>query len=143
MSRKGKLPVSKAKTAYGLLSEIAALAIAEPKRIRMSKWLATQTVKDYGASAPACGTVGCIAGWGAVLVGTKKERAAMLSGYFGVDGLGIAGRIFGLSKDATYSLCTTDGMCFTEGTPPHAREVIHRIRRFQKRYKAQLLAKRV
>lgn len=143
-----KLPTSKAKTAYGLLSEIAALALQEPKRMRMSTWLNRKAKRMYGADAtPACGTVGCIAGWGAILAGTKREQRALERSGAEFDGVipwkAIGARIFGLNESDALQLFKADGIAGNQGTLQHARNVVKCIRRFQQQHAAQLKAKRV
>lgn len=130
---KGKLPVSKAKTAYGLLSEIAALAIAEPKRMLMSEWKITlETVTEEGIQPkggfPACGTVGCIGGW----VETLKPSSP---------GAGLVLGLSVLQEDDLFfgDLCSAPN----QQTAKHAHAVARHIRRFQKKYRTQLLAKKV
>lgn len=132
---KGKIPVSKAKTAYGLLSEIAALSLAEPKRMRMGVFLATNvTSGDWGDEMPACRTIGCIAGWTTVLTksggGDVSEEARLA---------------LGLTTQQSVELFLYKRLCqsFGQGTARHSRRVVSHIRRFQKKYKAQLLAKKV
>lgn len=127
------LPVSKAKTAFGLLSEIAKLTLKEPKRMRMDIWggrehNASSELYDL-TQAPACGTVGCIGGWTDVL--TKQKR-------------GKAGETLGLTS-AQEDALFMPGLMFDneQGTPKHARKVVAHIKRFQKKYATQLRKKRV
>lgn len=76
--RLAPVPKSTATTAYGWFGDVAKLIREEPRRIYMSDWvkayrkpdLVVQTDYDYEAEryrnsipGPACGTVGCIAGW--------------------------------------------------------------------------------
>ena len=56
-----RIPRSKATNAYDLLSEIQDLIRTEPKRYNQNIWL--RRVKRGEAKRPACGTVGCVAGW--------------------------------------------------------------------------------
>lgn len=134
---KAKLPVSRARTAYGLLSEIAALALAEPKRMRMSVTL----LRDDPASAPnfypACGTVGCIAGWTTVLKGLRTDP------FGGV--LSSAARTLGLIGEQEDDLFCDVPLCSAtnQQTVAHAKAVARHIREFQKKYRHQLLAKKV
>lgn len=62
-----KMPVSKAKTAYGLLGEVAKIIVAQPERYDHHDWFPilkgqSRTWQPY-TQVPACGTVGCVAGW--------------------------------------------------------------------------------
>lgn len=126
------IPKSRAKTAYVLLSEVRALALEEPKRMRMSCWGGVvgnaETLPE--SHRPACGTVGCIGGWVNVLSPKSRRNGAS--------------SILGLNSDQTDELfygdlCTDDD----QGTMKHARRVGALIRKFQKKYRAQLLAKKV
>lgn len=146
---KGKLPVSKAKTAYGLLSEIAALAIAEPKRIAMTLWLQKETGPQHRSlpeGYPACGTVGCVGGWTIALKPTAARK--INGGLFGPDREDSgqrAGRRLGLTEEQADELFLPSDICNSSNqqTPAHARAVVAHIRRFQKKYRTQLLAKKV
>lgn len=50
-----------------LLRQVRAHILDEPRRLRMEHGIMPQ----HGKNAPACGTVGCIAGW-TVILGNKK-----------------------------------------------------------------------
>jgi len=132
-----KIPTSKAKTAYGLLSEVAALALAEPKRIDMSRWVCregspSQYEWDYVAPLrgyPACGTVGCIGGWVDTL--TRKK-------------VGDAYDTLGLGLDAGNELFMPPWWADRDTqSRAHARKVVAHIRKFQKKYASQLKRKKV
>ena len=123
------IPKSKAKTAYGLLSEIAALVTAEPKRFDMSTWIRRE---KHGENArrgfPACGTVGCIGGWTQLL--RPREGGAQT--------------ILGLTFEQSNELFTPSGWLAEDGqTAAHARKYVAHLRRFQKKYAAQLKAKKL
>lgn len=121
------IPKSKAKTAYGLLSEIAALVRDEPRRMRMQNWQ-TPVVDLETHQVPACGTVCCIGGW----VDTLKPSMVQAADILGIDSAQEQELFFGpLCRDAT------------QGTPLHATRVVAMIRKFQKKHAAQLKAKRV
>jgi hypothetical protein len=131
---KSKLPTSRAKTAYGLLSEIAKLALEEPKRMSMGFWI-DRRVDDDGdewqwrpsRGWPTCGTVGCIGGW------TETLRAGYASDTLGIDG------------DQAEELFQDPDLCAApnQQTTTHAKAVARHIAKFQKKYRAQLLAKKV
>jgi hypothetical protein len=63
-------------TAANLLRKISALVLEEPRRVNMRRWISSfagRKLADalhgkYDGDLPACGTVGCIAGWGAILL---------------------------------------------------------------------------
>src|SRR5687768_12958898 len=88
---KSAMPVSKAKTAYGLLGEVRQIILDEPKRYDQSCWLMNDDDIfrfKYGDAVeeniPACGTVGCVAGW---VVALKRRR----TGHIGIDAAEILG----------------------------------------------------
>lgn len=134
---KRAMPKSTATNAHELLSEIAALAVEEPKRIAMGAWLARSKAKLAGYfrfdekehEMPACNTVGCIGGWTEAL----KPRQ------------GSASRILGLDACQTNVLFYDRRLCEApnQQTRGHARAVVRHIRAFQKQYRDQLLATRV
>lgn len=124
-----QIPTSKAKTAYSLLSDIAKLAVDEPRRMRMQSW-GGEIGNAYWMAPdmrPACNTVGCIGGWTNVLrrgpsaesvLGLTSEQADEL--FFGP-----------LVQDEN------------QGSRRHALKVAAMIRKFQKKYRAQLLKTKV
>lgn len=138
---KNAMPVSKAKTAYGLLSEVCALIKEEPLRYDQCRWI--QRVGGTGyerldldvTKAPSCGTVGCVAGW----VGTLK-RADSFS-YWGTELLAMD--ILGLDGVQAYELFNEDAAGVESQSAAHAKRGIAHIRKFQKKYAKQLKAKRV
>jgi hypothetical protein len=126
-----KLPTSQAKTAYGLLSDIAKLALTEPKRMWMCAWGGEAgNACDYYAlgDGPACGTVGCIGGWTDVL----RPR-------------GDAWETLGLTGEQRSELFEPRALIRDpeQGTLAHAKRVAAHIRRFQRTYRAQLLRTKV
>ena len=134
--RSKALPKSRAKTAYGLLSEIAALGLAEPKRIQMGIYLHQQGVDaDPDDYYPACGTVGCIAGWTCIL-----KSLGWLGSIWGP-----AMELLGLNLDQANELFHDESLCAApdQQTKAHAKAVAKHIHRFQKKYAAQLKAKKV
>jgi hypothetical protein len=66
------LPISKAKTAYGLLQDVKRAIFGEPKRVTMGCFIGR---KDPDENGPACGTVGCFAGWVNILSGNRSHHA--------------------------------------------------------------------
>lgn len=121
------VPTSKAKTAYGLLSDIAKLAQEEPARMRMDCWGGRPGTYTVISRVPACRTVGCIGGWTEVL--RPKKRAARTLGLTNAQELEL---FYG-------PLCLEDN----QGTRRHASRVVSLISRFQKKYRTQLLTKKV
>lgn len=71
---KNAMPVSKAKTAYGLLSEIRKLILEEPKRYDQTAWKREMSERDE-EYRPACGTTCCIAGWVETLKSSRPVPA--------------------------------------------------------------------
>lgn len=140
---KNAMPVSKAKTAYGLLSEIRKLILEEPKRYNQTDWLRTGKVTKmiYRDGAPACGTVGCVAGWVIALkANPKKVDMYELPT--------IAGRILGIKGDYDYGgqvreLFHSDAAGVREDISTHAERGAEHIAKFQKKYAKQLKAKKV
>lgn len=127
---------SRSKTAYGLLSEIRRLILAEPRRYNQYDWLKTN---ERGPLAPACGTVGCVGGWTVFLKRDKTNKTA-------------AG-ILGISSDQGDELFAGDaarsrrdkatGDYSARSIRDHARRGAAHIARFQKKHAVQLRAKRV
>ncbi len=140
---KTAMPKSKAKTAYGLLSEVRRIILEEPQRYNQSLYLV------YGQEAlsrafwvppdqrPSCGTVGCVAGWVVALKGDTTLTCYSV--------LHEAGRILGLSdKQAAPLFAYTSVPTRREvGGVKHAEYGEKHIAKFQKRHAAQLKAKRV
>lgn len=74
MQRKGLAPIprSTAKTAWGLLQDVKRAMREEPRRVDMDTWLRRMDPRNLCYEcyeAPACGTVGCFAGWVVLLAG--------------------------------------------------------------------------
>lgn len=55
---------SKATNAYDLVTDVIAAVLQEPRRLNMGFYLSDTTGEN---DSPACGTVGCFAGWAIVL----------------------------------------------------------------------------
>ena len=128
-----KIPKSKAKTAYDLLSEVRALILEEPLRYNQSVWLLKQG-RDDGITYPSCGTIGCVAGWVATLTHPKDAAVNKNIDDLASDVLGLHGgqddELFGYEKVKGRSQ-----------TVEHARHGAKHIAKFQKKYCTQLLAK--
>jgi hypothetical protein len=132
--RHKRIPRSKAKNAYELLSEISELIMDEPKRYDQHCWLDTE---GGHAKQPDCGTVGCIAGW--IVILRAKRLPSSMSGI-----QERATRILGLKDDQTWDLFHGNACGYTkEQTQAHARRGAQHIKDFQTAYKEQLLRKRV
>jgi hypothetical protein len=132
------LPKSKAKTAYDLLSDIAALALEEPKRIDMDVFCQRADMPSHAwkprAGFPDCGTVGCIGGWASMLKHgkfTDEDDAAALLGL-------TAGQACELFYPSDLLADAAGGHA---QTPAHAAAVVRHIEQFQTKHAAQLKAK--
>lgn len=139
------VPTSRAKTAYGLLSEVRRLILAEPKRYSQGTWLqrAASTTPDLMpvGGFPSCGTVGCVAGWVATLKRPRRWFNPLVSGL-------IARRVLGLSEDQADLLFDGDAAYqrnpdADSQTAAHARAGAAHIYSFQKKFATQLRAKRL
>lgn len=131
------IPKSRAKTAYGLLSEIRALILAEPKRYNQRDTLVLREHSYMVAQEfPACGTIGCVAGW---TVALKAQRPSRHIG--GI--MAFAQRKLGLTGFQADQLFDGSAAAGTVQTLSHAKSGAAHIARFQKANRAQLLAKKV
>lgn len=123
-------------TAKDLLLRIKAIVAEEPKRLDMrwwvSRWRGRKLPSAYfKAKEPACGTVGCIAGWGAILlrdsasIRAPQKAGSLMTVLVGFDcpcscgGASCERMAGGLFDAQTES---------RPGTRAHAREVGKRIR---------------
>lgn len=144
---KNAMPVSKAKTAYGLLSEIRKLILEEPKRYDQGTWgrVGEHAAYYYGKEhVPACGTVGCVAGWVSALKGGPV--GAHPGGPYPDDYA--AKVLFGYEGDALF--CDLAAELFDghaagqrDSVEAHAKRGAKHIAKFQKKYAKQLRSKRV
>lgn len=144
MKKNAKLiPVSKAKTAYALLSEIAALALEEPERIAMrivhSSGDSLERLIQESArikKIPSCGTVGCIAGWALVQRGELRAEGPWSQ-------LDRAADMLGLSSHQREDFFCDDTLmdACNQQTLTHAKNVVKHIRAFQRKHAKQLKAK--
>jgi hypothetical protein len=134
------IPVSRAKTALGLIQAVKRVVLADPRRVDMGTVVEDSTNPDayFGGQKPACGTVGCFAGWIGVLA--KGREWSMSGPVFGAVekllGPDVAFEFMG--RDGIYHSVFNDGAgdsCAdtTPGTKAHARAVAQRIDRFIKR----------
>ncbi len=137
-----KVPKLRAKTAYGLLGQIARLIVEEPKRYNQSKWIAVKGNDDHAAEGlpergfPACNTVGCAAGWVCALTmknpplywSVEDEATEIL----GLEGSGIEWELFDETAGGP-----------KPQTKAHARRGAKHIEKFRKKYRKLLLAKKV
>lgn len=134
---------SNAKTAYGLMSDIAAYILEEPKRIYMGDWLITnmnEVRENFGVDGPACGTVGCVAGNAVLLTskGSFKRRRGIQSQALQI----LAARDYNLADDLDCLFLSTD-VSAPYGTEEYARIVAKRIADFQAAHEAELRKVRI
>lgn len=149
MARLKAVPRSKAKTAWGLVMDAKRAIAEEPKRANMCLFVDKRKPERGG---PACGTVGCFAGWITLLAGRPSSA----------DGDGRAKRILGAPDYADgvidyRTVVTRDGMHFyvfnagegdaceetTPGTPEHAKAVVARIEKFARINEKALRARKL
>lgn len=135
---KSAMPVSKAKTAYGLLGEIRKLILEEPKRYNQERTLQRRAKGD---GAPACGTVGCVAGWTVALKAPRTPTYDVLEKAANILGLQYSTQFWSVSDE----LFSGDaaGWREGEGIQQHARNGAKHIAEFMKTHEAQLKAKKV
>lgn len=125
------------KTADGLLATIERLILEEP--LRYNQW-DVLTVKwhpmlgDPHVAFPDCGTVGCVGGWTVALTRRRQQYGSLLSN---------AARVLGLTGDQAGELFGAEKAGQGSQTLDHARRGAAHIRRFRKKYRAQLRAKRI
>lgn len=121
---KTAMPKSKAKTAYGLLSEVRRLILASPNRYDQRECY----------QKTECGTVCCVGGWIVMLKAPRTHDGHRLNR---------AERILGLNWLAAGELWFRGAAGDRLSIREHARRGAAHIARFQKKYAAQLKAKRV
>ncbi len=136
-----KLPKSKATNAYDLLEEVRQLILEEPKRYNQEVFRVVEPDEyDAPLGLPQCGTVGCVAGW-VITLKAPDTRPGLTCA--------IAQDILGLNDDQVGTFF--DGAALARKFPEHdyvqtkayARAGAAHIRRFQKKYAAQLKAQKV
>lgn len=145
------IPVSRAKTAWGLLQSVKRAILADPRRADMRIFL-DQPVTGI---KPACGTVGCFAGWVGLLAGVPYTAVSDIHGITVSDVNDITAiSILGSNlnyytvgpENSDYVFNSGDGdACKTTSprTVAHARAVVARIKRFMQVNKAKLKARKL
>lgn len=136
-----KLPTSKAKNAYELLTEIRRLILAVPKRYNQRWWLSRERGRfseHHMDRYPACGTVGCVAGWVRQLKASRDDRNVWATPQIAQEILGLNGWQAKNLFDANAA-----GLEGKAQTGAHARLGAKHIAEFQFDYAAQLKAKAV
>lgn len=64
------LPRTRQTSAVGILKDVVKVIREEPLRYNQGDWIRTTDERSVG---PACGTIGCVAGWVAVLTRPAKD----------------------------------------------------------------------
>lgn len=142
------VPRSRAKTAWGLLQDVKRAILAEPKRANMWCFSIHKEPKDGG---PSCGTVGCFAGWTAMLA---RKNAVLSYDPNTTYNAFKAKLILGDNLDysfyngedchSVFNLGSGDSCASTNpGTRAHARAVAARITRFMKVNETALKARKL
>ena len=145
------LPLSRAKTAYGLVMDAAKAVAEEPRRADMRMFISGPG-DGPRSGKPACGTVGCFAGWIDILSGRATQNGALAEDYDSYDDY-TATMILG--RDLNY--CTvgdeqryvfnSGGGDACEHTDPrtkaHANAVVARIKHFARVNEEQLKARKL
>jgi hypothetical protein len=138
-----RLPKTRAKTAYELLGEIRRVILAVPARYAQSEVLYRLKpgtpihVPDGYASAlirvPACGTVGCRAGWAVELTRVRTQGGVMDT----------AQRLLGLTRAQAAPFFRGSAVAGRPGTRAHAQAGARGITAFMRAHRAQLQATRL
>ena len=135
------IPQSKAKTAWGLLQDVKRAILAEPKRIDMTVFQERKWPSDRG---PACGTVGCFAGWVCALRGHRTYDWGVDSRVYEILGHHIDYYTVNGGNNHVFNSGEGDACDRTKpGTKAHARAVIARINKFMRLNQSALKAKKV
>ena len=141
-------PRLRAKTAYGWLAGVARLILEEPKRynqelfIRYARGYQPLSERFQTSSFPACGTIGCVAGWTA-----QSRYPDRRIPYSAVSNT--ACEILGLTYEQAKELFNGSALDSNgEELPPHgslayAELGVAHIRRFMKKYSKQLRSTRI
>ncbi len=128
---------SKTITGGALLRKIKRLILAKPKRLDMGDWIKAfhgEILNTDVHQVPACGTVACVAGWGAILMRPSKSIGETIDGAaadamnlaigYEQDGEIYAGDLF--SCETSRAFKETSYMP-AAGTPEHAAVIAKRI----------------
>lgn len=135
------MPTSDAKNAHALLDDVCVWVTEENKAINMRVYAAQPNDIYAPQGKPMCDAVGCIGGWVVLL----KHPTTRHNSDIGA----IAAKMLGASLSehdngfGGLRLFNPKGIDAPAGTKEHAEQVVARIRRYQKRHKTRLLAKKV
>lgn len=147
------IPLSSAKNALELVQEVKAHILAEPLRVDMGITTDKRESKDNG---PACGTVGCFAGWIALLSGKITQKEVLTGADGDKDAITEAENLLGADihydlpadNDNHYGYVEAfdsghDIAHYGVGTKAYAEAVGRRIDRFIDRNRAALKARKL
>lgn len=118
------MPKSKAKTAYGLLSEIRSIILANPERYDQRE------VRQESQ----CGSICCVGGWVTLLKAPRTRQGNRLDR---------AEQILGINDAVGNELWFAGAAGSRTDAVAHARRGAAHIAAFQKKYAKQLKAKKV
>ena len=151
------IPVSSATTAWGLLQAVKRAILEEPRRVNMNLYVSCINPSSSAPrGVPACGTVGCFAGWVAVLgrqhLASRYEDTRdrqVIDNFTDADaqkllGPGINYNIAG--DEGRYVFNSGEGDACSETTPgtkAHARAVVARINKFMRVNEVALKARKL
>lgn len=142
---------SQAKTAWGLMQAVNRAILAEPRRLYMGNWISSfldrRQAKEEVGFTPACGTVGCYAGWVAMLAegqetfGVQTTAVELLAGV----GTNQNGILRDELVDAFLNTHAADknGRYLLAGTKPYARAIVQRFEVIMEEHKTFLKAQAV
>lgn len=137
-------------TLYTVLGKVIAHVQAEPKRLNMRSWVEafqSQSATEWG---PACGTVACMAGWGAILTNHRSEPdgESFLRQFTSVDSGRRASEAINEGDEspsgyapmiyALYRLFFTAQPLLPRGSREYAQNVARRFETFRQKHKRQL-----
>jgi hypothetical protein len=127
---------------YGVCADVVRVVLAEPKRADMT--CAIKRAHPY-QGGPACGSVGCFAGWMNLIVfGWAAERGMPIQRAEEMLGPDVDMYTVGRYKNDVFNSGRGDQCDSTEPqTAEHARAVANRIRRFMRINRRALLARTV
>ena len=142
MSRLQAIPRSKAKTAWGLCQDVIRAIKKEPKRADMAVFAASLLPQNGG---PACGTIGCLAGWICLLAGKPSMRVSASAASHIIDPEGQL-HYYTAGRQNFYVFNSGDGdSCATTspGSRAHAHAVVLRMKKFMRINETKLKTQRI
>jgi len=133
------IPRSTATNAYDLMADVVKVIRDEPKRMDMSTFTRLKMKFVPKARRPACGTIGCVAGWMVMLTMSDEHlweiRDAGLMSEWRAQQL-LPSSVRGAASRLFYSMVHAGD----DGTPAYAEEVITLIEAFMRDHEAALRA---